>query len=167
MREEAENRHHDAQDPGAEVVDQHLEPGADPPADEPVEQLEQVRGERPDDHGPEEHRDVRADDDAHRRHGADDGSTLAVDQAAAGVADQDGQQHGDDRPDQRGQLLVGPPAGGDEEGGDQAPRDERGNVGHDHAGQVAADPLDRGLDAGPFAVLEIGGRCHWVPLSSS
>ena len=45
-----------------------------------------------------------ADDDAHRRDGADDGAALAVDEPSAGVADQDRQQHDDDRPDERGQL---------------------------------------------------------------
>ena len=85
-------RHDAAEDAGAEVVDQHLEAGPDPLLDEPVEQLEEVGGERADDHRAEEHRDVGADDDAHRGDRADDGAALAVDQPAAGVADEDRQQ---------------------------------------------------------------------------
>ena len=46
----------------------------------------------PDDHRAEEHRHVGADDDADRRHRTDHGTALAVDQPAAGVADEDRQQ---------------------------------------------------------------------------
>ena len=54
--------------------------------------LMHAAGERADDHGAEEHRHVRADDDAHRGDRADDAAALAVDQPAAGVADQQRQQ---------------------------------------------------------------------------
>ena len=167
-REQSEDGHDHAEDAGAEVVDQHLEAGAGPLLEDSVDLLEDPGGQRPDDHRAEEHRDVRPDHDAHRRHRADDRAALAVDEASAGVADEDGQEGQDHRPDQRRQLLVRQPARRDEQGGDQAPRDERGDVGHDHAGQEATDPLDRGLHAGPLSVLEISCRgCHWVPLSHS
>ena len=93
--------------PSGEVVDQHLEAGLDPALDELVEQLEQVGGQRADDHGAEEHRHVGADDDAHGGHRADDRAALAVHQPAAGVADEDRQQVRDHRADERGELLVG------------------------------------------------------------
>ena len=107
MPQHAEQRHAAADDAGGEVVDQHLEAGLDPVLEELVEQLEQVRGERADDHRAEEHRHVGADDDAHGGDGADHGAALAVDQPAAGVADQDRQQHGDHRVDQLGEVSLG------------------------------------------------------------
>ena len=118
-----------------------------------VELLEQERRERRDDHRAEEHGDVGADDDAHGREGADDGPALTVDHAAAGVADEDRQQVGDDRADQLGQVLVRRPARGDEHGGDEAPGDERADVRHDHAGHEAAEALDLGANAGSLKIL--------------
>ena len=44
---------------------------------------------------PEEHRDVRADDDAHSGDRGHDAAALAVDHAAAGVGDEERQQVGD------------------------------------------------------------------------
>jgi hypothetical protein len=46
--------------------------------------------------------------------------------------------------------LVRQPAGRDEQRGDQAPGDERADVRHDHAREVAAETLDPGASPGAF-----------------
>ena len=54
---------------------------------------------------------------------------------------EDGQQVGQHRVDQACHLGVGPPSRGDEERRDESPRDERADVGHDHAAQGPAEFL--------------------------
>jgi len=118
---------------------------------------------------------------------------LAVGHPAAGVPDEDRQQEPDHRADdavvlavpaaERGDeavvVLPGLEAGGeaedlvadqrdpaalDEEGGDEAPRDEGADVGQDHVGQEGAELLHP--DAGPGAGRwSCGGRGHLVSLS--
>ena len=128
--------------PAREVVDQHLEAGLDLVLDQPVEQLEDVRGQRADDHRAEEHRHVGADDDAHRGDRADDGAALAVHQPAAGVADQDRQQDGDHRADELGEVSLGSQPVGMNRAVIRPQAMNAADVGHDHAGEVAADALD-------------------------
>jgi hypothetical protein len=156
----AEQRHRAADDAGREVVDQHLETGADPVLYQAVEELENEGGERAYDHRSEEHRNVRADNDADRRDGADDGATLAVDEAATGVADENRQQHFDHWADEFGEESVGQPSGGDEQRGDKPPGDERADVRHDHGRQVTAHTLDARLEAGAGHLGGVGHGAH-------
>ncbi|MPM51738.1 hypothetical protein SDC9_98489 [bioreactor metagenome] len=121
--------------------------------DQLVEPFEDPRGQRPHDHGAEEHRHRGADDDAHRRDGADHGTALAVDRTAAGVADQQREQVGDDRVDHLGQVGVRGPPGRDDEGGEQAPGDERTDVRHDHPGQEPTELLHCCPEPVTFEVL--------------
>jgi hypothetical protein len=155
-RVDPEDRHAAAEDAGGEVVHQHLEPGAGPLGGEPVDPLEQVRCQRTDDHGAQQHRLLRGQHHSHGGHRADHGAALSVDDAPAGIADQDRQEDMDDRVDQRAQLGIRQPAGRDEQRGDQAPGDERRDVGHDHAGQERADALDVGPDAGSLDRWGVG-----------
>src|SRR5918994_2226137 len=155
----AEHGHGGPDDPDREVVDQHLEPGAHPVAELVVEELEHERGQRSDDHGAEEHRDLRADDDAHRGDCADHGAALPVDQLAARVADEDGQEVEDHRLDEGRILLVRQPAVRDEQGGDQPPGDEGPDVGHHHPGEVTPDALDRRFHPRPLDRRYVG-RFH-------
>ena len=145
----AEDGHHAAEDADAEVVDEHLEAGLDPPGDQVVEQLQQVRRQRAEDEGTQDH-DLTAegqrrrpvvepdrvgsgDDRAEHRDRTDDGSALAVHHPAAGVRHQGRDEHDDHRPDHLGQVRVGCPAVRDEEGSDEPEGDERPRVGHHHA----------------------------------
>ena len=138
-----------AEDAGGEVVDQHLEAGADPVDPEPLDDLEQVRRERARDHGAEEHRAAavvvgladRADDDAHGGDGRDHAAAGVVDHAAAGVRDEQRQHEEQDRRDEGRDVGVRQVAGRDEEGREQAPGDERRDVRHDHAAEERAELL--------------------------
>lgn len=95
----------------------------------------------PHDHGSDEHRDVAADDDAHGGNGPDYPAAFAGDVAPGRIGDQQRQQVGQHRVDQACHLGVGPPSRGDEERRDESPRDERADVGHDHAAQGPAEFL--------------------------
>ena len=142
-----------ADDAQGEVVHQHLEPGPDSAGDELVELLEQPGGGRADDHRAQEHRDVRADDHAHRGDGTDHRAALAMDHSAAGVADEYREQIGDDRTDHRREGLIGHPPVGDEQGRQQAPGDEGADVRHDHSGELSAEALDAGTEPVALQVL--------------
>ena len=78
---------------------------------------------------------------------------LPVDHLAAGVADQDGQEkvRAWGRPAWPGRRWAASRL--DEHRRDQAPGDEGADVRHDHAGQVAAEFLNPGAEAGSFKVL--------------
>ena len=82
------------------------------------------------------------DDRAEGGDRADDRAALAVDHLAAGVGDQGRDEDDDHRAHHLGQVRVGGPAVRDEQRGDEAERDERPDVGHHHAREVAAEPLD-------------------------
>ena len=139
--EEGEDGAQHADDAGGEVVDQHLEAALDPAFHRLVEALDGPATQGADHHGAHEHGDVGTDDDAHGGDGTDHGTPLTPDQLAAGIANQQGQQVGDHGADQLGQGFVWQPAGGDEEGGNEAPGDEGAYVGHDHIGQEASKIL--------------------------
>ena len=170
----AEDGHDAAEDADAEVVDQHLEAGLDLAGDQVVEQLQQVGRQRAEDEGTQDH-DLAAegqrrgpvvepdrvgsgDDRAERRDRADDGTALAVHHPATGVRHQGRDQHDDHRADHLGQVRVGCPAVRDEEGGDEPEGDERPDVGHHHAREVAAEALDAGASA---AALRGRAQCVW------
>ncbi len=156
--EVADDRQQGGGDAGGEVVDQHLEAGLDLAVPELVEVLHHAGGERAHDHRAEELGLLGADDHAH---GGDDGhhaAAHAVDHPAALAGDQQRQHVPDHRADDADVLIAlgvdteaaepgdrSPPLL-DEEGGDQAPGDEGGNIRHDHAGKECAELLNR--DAG-------------------
>ncbi len=121
--QDAENGEQQAEDAQGEVVHQHLEAGGDLAVDGLVQQPQHERGERPQDHGPEEHGRAAvkrgqlrqaADDDPGGGDGADDGTSLSVHHPAAGVADQDRQQVVQHRGDELSQDGVRQPARLDE-----------------------------------------------------
>ena len=150
-----------AEDTGREVVDQHLEAWTDLAVDEPVELLNRPAAERPHQHGAEEHRNVGANDDASRDDGTHNGAALAIDQLAAGIAQEKRQKIGDHRTDKLGEELVREPAGRDEESSNDAPGDKRANIGHHHAAQEAAHLLDAHLEIGGRSVAPSG--CGYMP----
>ena len=106
-----------------------------------VEPPDRIPAQRAHDHGSDEHRDVAADDDAHGGNGPDYPAAFAGDVAPGRIGDQQRQQVGQHRVDQACHLGVGPPSRGDEERRDESPRDERADVGHDHAAQSPAEFL--------------------------
>ena len=138
-----------AQEAEREVVDDHLEAGADPGLEDAVDLLDQPRAERSHDHGAQEHRDVGTDDEADRAHRPRDAAAVSVHQLAACEGQEQGQDVGDHRPDGLGEVLVGQPARRDEQGGEQAPGDERPHVGDDHRGEEPAERLDACAQARP------------------
>src|SRR5690625_4074372 len=191
--EESGHQHHEAEDAGREHVHQHLEAGRDVVLPQPVQLLHQPGGGRGDDHRPDEHvhlgqglegglgvargepslelggvllRDqpVRAGDHAHGGDHAHHGAARLVDHAAAGVGDQQRQQVVDHRADGAGQRLVRRPAIGDEEGGQDAPGDQRRDVRHHHVRQGGADLLQRHTRAEP--ALGLSSCAHDVSSST-
>ncbi|WP_367651742.1 hypothetical protein [Curtobacterium sp. MCPF17_052] len=174
--EEADQREHEAEDAGRVVVDEHLEAGLDLAVPDLVDLLDEVRTERTTDHRAEDHdRAVGADDDAHGHHGTDDGAAGLVDHPAALEGDRERDEVGQDRADEADvghavrltettEDAHGRPTGLDEEGGDEAPRDEDRDVGHHHAGQERAELLDGDASATPRLVAGVwrcnGRRCH-------
>ncbi len=158
--EEAGERQAEPEDASREVTHQHLEPGLDLAFPEPVELLDQPRAERAANHRAEDHRGAeRPDDDTHREDGADDGSAKAVDHAAALGRDEQRDEVGDDRSDKSGvsdsggrseasEQAVRRPSRLDEEGGNDSPRDERGDVRHDHSREERSEFLDANPRAG-------------------
>ena len=116
-----------------------------------VEALHDVGRERTHDHRADEHVDlpelrlvrgqlrvelrddqVRTGDHTHGGEGTDHRTPVAVDHPTAGRGDDDRQQVVDRRADHGGQICVGEPTDVDEEGREQAPRDQGRNVRHDH-----------------------------------
>ena len=140
--QQRQDRQRTAQDAQREVGNEHLEADRDAVLGCTVELLEKPCGERANDHGTQEHGDVGADHDPGGGDRTDHRAAIAVYQLAAGVADQERQQERDHRANELREGLVGQPAGGNEERGDQAPGDERPDVGHDHTGQEAAKLLE-------------------------
>ena len=127
--EHAERGEDRAEDAGREVVHEHLEAGPDPIGEVVVEELDQEGADRPHDHRPEEHRDAGADSNPEGRDRADDAAAMAVDELAARVADQQRDHEVDHRPDDGRDVLVGSPAGRDDERRDQSPGEDRADVG--------------------------------------
>src|SRR4029078_2440282 len=179
-KREADDREEATPDAGREVVDQHLEAGADLALPQRVELLHRPAAERPHDHRAEEHRHAGTGDGADRCDRPHDPASdvVVVHHPAAGVADQEWQQIGDHRPDDAGAVRTlapraevlddpvaaviadpapyeGDPSGLDEQGRDQAPGDERGDVGQDHVRQELAEPLD----VDPHATTAGGRLC--------
>jgi hypothetical protein len=163
--EDARDREDRRQDTGREVVDEHLEAGLDLAGPQLVDLLHEPRGERAHDHRAEEHRDRRAGDHTDSRDRADDTTAGVVDHTATRVGDEEGQEVGDHRTDETGpdatigrfattedwgvlpapgldRAVLTEPAGRDEHRGDEAPRDERADVRHDHAAEERAEALD-------------------------
>ena len=146
-------RHRTADDPIAQYGQQHTEDAYREIAHEHlearlyaslrkfVEPPDRIPAQRAHDHGSDEHRDIAADDDAHGGNGPDYPAAFAGDVAPGRIGDQQRQQVGQHRVDQACHLGVGPPSRGDEERRDESPRDERADVGHDHAAQGPAEFL--------------------------
>lgn len=123
------------------VYNQHLEARLYASLRKFVEPPDRIPAQRAHDHGSDEHRDIAADDDAHGGNGPDYPAAFAGDVAPGRIGDQQRQQVGQHRVDQACHLGVGPPSRGDEERRDESPRDERADVGHDHAAQGPAEFL--------------------------
>ena len=146
-------RHRTADDPIAQYGQQHTEDAYREIAHEHlearlyaslrkfVEPPDRIPAQRAHDHDSDEHRDVAADDDAHGGNGPDYPAAFAGDVAPGRIGDQQRQQVGQHRVDQACHLGVGPPSRGDEERRDESPRDERADIGHDHAAQGPAEFL--------------------------
>ena len=146
-------RHRTADDPIAQYGQQHTEDAYREIAHEHlearlyaslrkfVEPPDRIPAQRAHDHGSDEHRDIAADDDAHGGNGPDYPAAFAGDVAPGRIGDQQRQQVGQHRVDQACHLGVGPPSRGDEERRDESPRDERADIGHDHAAQGPAEFL--------------------------
>ena len=158
---EAADREDESGDARGEHVDQHLEAGFDLALPQAVEPFHDPGGKRPHDHRADEHmhrlqrilplgerrvelvdEEVRASDDAHDRDGRHHAPSGLIDHPAALHGDQQREQVVDDREDHRFQALVGHEPVRDEEGGDDAPRDEGGDVRHDHPREERAEFLD-------------------------
>ena len=86
---------------------------------------------------------------------------MVIDHLAARVCDQAGQQVGQDRAHHRRDGRVRRPAHRNEERSDDAPRDDRRNIGHDHAGQERAELLHRYAGR---TLLRHYFRSHLTPL---
>ena len=112
------------------------------PDNNAVEPADRISRQRTHDHRADEHRNIAADDHADGGNGADHPAPLPGDVAPCGVGDQQRQEVGQHRPDQLCELSVGPPSLRDEKRGDESPRDERADIGHDHAAQGPAELLD-------------------------
>lgn len=121
-----------------EIAHEHLEARLYASLRKFVEPPDRIPAQRAHDHGSDEHRDVAADDDAHGGNGPDYPAAFAGDVAPGRIGDQQRQQIGQHRVDQACHLGVGPPSRGNEERRDESPRDERADVGHDHAAQSPA-----------------------------
>ena len=89
-----------------EVIHQHLKTGFDLTVYPDVEFLDCPAAQRTGDHGAEEHRHIRTDDNAHGGNRADHAAALAANQFTAGIADQQRQQIGDHRTNQLRQRFV-------------------------------------------------------------
>ena len=138
----AQNGQQHAENADREVADEHFEACLHAPLDHAVEPADRISRQRPHDHCADEHRNIAADDHADGGNGADHPSPLPGDVAPCGVGDQQRQEVGQHRPDQLCELSVGPPSLRDEKRGDESPRDERADIGHDHAAQGPAELLD-------------------------
>ena len=134
----AEDGQKQAQNADGEVVDEHLKTGGNMAFHLLVELLDDPTGEGTHDHGAHQHGVVGAADAAHNGDGGDDAAALSGDHLAALPCDEDGQQVGQHRGDHAGQLFVGEPARFNEQGGEEAPRDECADVRHDHTAEELA-----------------------------
>ena len=76
--EECQNREDHPDNTGGEVVHQHLETGLNLTVYPAIKMFNRPAAQRTGDHGAEEHRHVRADDDAHCGDGTDDAATLTA-----------------------------------------------------------------------------------------
>ncbi|CCK16800.1 hypothetical protein BN136_2810 [Cronobacter universalis NCTC 9529] len=110
--EERQNREDHPDDARGEVVHQHFKAGFDFAVDRGVEFLDAEAAQRACDHCAQEHRDIRADDNAHGGNRAHHAAALAADQLTAGITDKQRQQVSDHRADQLRQRLVWPPSCG-------------------------------------------------------
>ena len=138
----AQNGQQHAENADREVADEHFEACLHAPLDHAVEPADRISRQRTHDHRADEHRNIAADDHADGGNGADHPAPLPGDVAPCGVGDQQRQEVGQHRPDQLCELSVGPPSLRDEKRGDESPRDERADIGHDHAAQGPAELLD-------------------------
>ena len=138
----AQNGQQHAENADREVADEHFEACLHAPLDHAVEPADRISRQRTHDHRADEHRNIAADDHADGGNGADHPAPLPGDVAPCGVGDQQRQEVGQHRPDQLRELSVGPPSLRDEKRGDESPRDERADIGHDHAAQGPAELLD-------------------------
>ena len=169
QQEEAAQRHDEREDARAEHVDQHLEAGLDLALPELVKLLHEPCGERRHDHRTDEHvhlaeaafafgsvgielvdQPVRTSDDTERRERADNTAAHVVDHLAARIGDEQRKQVVDRRIDERRDCLVRERPHFDEQGGDDAPRDQRGDVRHDHSREERAELLNRRTNGGPL-----------------
>ena len=139
-----------AQDAGGEVVHQHLEAAGDGILHSAVKLLDEIAAHRAHDHGAQEHGDVGTGDDTAGGNGAHHAAAVAVDRCAAGEAQEQGDQPLAHGAAHLGQVLIGHPARGDEQGCQKAPGDEGADVRHDHARQEPTKLLHGFLGAAGF-----------------
>ena len=134
-----------------EVVDEHFETGANLAGPECVNLLDEPSTEGSDDHCAHEHGDRGSDDDTHRSDDTHDTTASTVDETSTGVCDEQREHVNDHGADHReevkstlfdGSTKAGDPAGGDEEGRDEAPGDKRRDVGHNHAREEGSKLLN-------------------------
>ena len=104
--EERQDSEDHTDDACGEVIHQHLKTGLDLTVYPHVEFFNSPAAQWTGDHGAEEHRHIRADDNAHGGNRADYAATLAANQLTAGITDQQRQQIGDHRTDQLRQRFV-------------------------------------------------------------
>ena len=129
-------------DPKGEIIHEHFESGSDLALDQFVEALDAPAGQRAHQHGPEEHGRIGSDNYAHRGDGSGDSAPISADILAGRKGDQGRQQIFEHRRNHLRQMLVRPPAPLDEQGRDQAPRDERADIRHDHRAETPPETLD-------------------------
>ena len=98
--EERQNGEDHTDDACGEVIHQHLKTGFNLTVYPDVEFFNCPAAQRAGDHGAEEHRHIRADDNAHGGNRADYAAALAANQLTAGITDQQRQQIGDHRTNQ-------------------------------------------------------------------
>ena len=86
-RQEGEHRQQHAENPGREVVYQHLEAAFDLPINPAVKAFDGPAAQRTGDHRTHKHRHIGADNHAHGGDRADHAAALAAHEATPGIAD--------------------------------------------------------------------------------
>ena len=131
---ETDDRQDHAQDSDGEVVDQHLETGGNLSLDRLIKFFDHKSAERADHHGTHQHGIIGcAADHTDAGDRAHDRASLSADHSAARIGDQDREHIGEHRADHSRQLIIGEPPGFDEQRRDQALRDKRADIRHDHS----------------------------------
>jgi len=124
-----------AKDADGEVVHEHFKAARNAVADRIIEFLDDPAAQRSHNHRAEEHRNLRARDDARRCNRCYDAATMSIDRRAAAVGDEQRNQPLAHGTADLCEVFVRHPPRRDEQRGQKAPCDKCADVRHNHSGQ--------------------------------